>query len=68
MRVLLNGRPADLDDEATVAAAVAELAPEAAPRGIAVAVEAEVVPRGEWSTRRLAEGQRVEVLVAVQGG
>jgi sulfur carrier protein len=33
-----------------------------------VAVEAEVVPRGEWGRRRLHEGERVEVVTAIQGG
>ena len=37
-------------------------------RGVAVAVEAEVVPRSEWDGVELAEGQRVEVLGAIQGG
>ena len=37
-------------------------------RGVAVAVDAEVVPRGEWETTQLDEGARVEVLRAVQGG
>jgi sulfur carrier protein len=38
------------------------------PRGIAVAVDAEVVPRGEWSSFALIDGACVEVLTAVQGG
>jgi sulfur carrier protein len=37
-------------------------------RGVAVAVDAEVVPRAAWATTILADGDRVEVLVAVQGG
>jgi thiamine biosynthesis protein ThiS len=32
-----------------------------------VAVDGEVVPRGEWDSE-LREGQRVEILQAVQGG
>lgn len=68
MRVVLNGELAELADGATVATAVAEVAPEAGSRGVAVAVDAEVVPRGQWDSRRLSEGERVEVLVAVQGG
>ena len=31
-------------------------------RGVAVAVDAEVVPRSEWDGVELSEGQRVEVL------
>ena len=68
MRVVLNGEPRELRAGATVADAVgASGAPESR-GGVAVAVEAEVVPRGEWDTRRLAEGERVEILQAVQGG
>jgi sulfur carrier protein len=37
-------------------------------RGVAVAVGDEVVPRAAWTTTTLTEGDRVEVLVAVQGG
>ncbi|WP_354699971.1 hypothetical protein DSM112329_00229 [Paraconexibacter sp. AEG42_29] len=37
-------------------------------RGVAVAVDAEVVPRTAWATTVLADGDQVEVLVAVQGG
>ncbi len=37
-------------------------------RGVAVAVDAEVVPRGEWPARIVPDGARVEVLSAMQGG
>lgn len=37
-------------------------------RGVAVAVESEVVPRASWATTELQAGDDVEVLVAVQGG
>ena len=37
-------------------------------RGIAVAVNAEVVPRSRWTDRQLAEDDRVEILTAAQGG
>jgi sulfur carrier protein len=36
--------------------------------GIAVAVNGEVVPRGSWPDTRLADGDRVEVVTAMQGG
>jgi thiamine biosynthesis protein ThiS len=31
-------------------------------------VDGEVVPRGQWDLIKLADGARVEVLQAVQGG
>ncbi|MFE2101750.1 MULTISPECIES: sulfur carrier protein ThiS [unclassified Streptomyces] len=39
-----------------------------APSGVAAAVNETVVPRAQWATTALAEGDRVEVLTAVQGG
>ena len=68
MRIVLNGEPRELRDEATVAEAVdASGAPESRD-GVAVAVDGEVVPRSRWDDRPLAEGDQVEVLRAVQGG
>jgi sulfur carrier protein len=37
-------------------------------RGMAVAVDAEVVPRSAWSTTQVCDGARVEIVTAVQGG
>lgn len=68
MTVSLNGEPVDLADGATVADAVARAGAGDAPRGIAVAVDGEVVPRAEWESRVLCEGEGVEVLRAIQGG
>ena len=68
MRVLVNGEATELADGATVAAAIETLALPAAGRGVAVAVDAEVVPRGQWGAHELQEGARVEVLRAIQGG
>lgn len=68
MKVLLNGETAELAEGATVRAAVESLDLPAAARGVAVAVDAEVVPRTEWETHELREGARVEVLRAIQGG
>ncbi|WP_428986131.1 sulfur carrier protein ThiS [Streptomyces pyxinae] len=39
-----------------------------APSGVAAAVNETVVPRGQWAGTRLGEGDRIEVLTAVQGG
>ena len=68
MRVVLNGSEAELTDGATVQSAIEALDLPASGRGVAVAVDAEVVPRTEWGTHELTEGARVEVLRAIQGG
>jgi sulfur carrier protein len=68
VNVMLNGSAADLPDGATVGDAVAALELPAQARGVAVAVDAEVVPRGQWATHALAEGAQIEIVRAVQGG
>lgn len=68
MRIVLNGEPRELRDGATVVDAVDASGVSTSREGIAVAVEGEVVPRGRWDERSLAEGEQVEVLQAVQGG
>ena len=66
--VVVNGRPAEVADGATVADLLARARPAGGRAGVAVAVDAEVVPRGQWRTRPVPEGARVEVLTAIQGG
>ncbi len=66
--VRLNGEEQRLPEGATVADAVRATGADGAARGVAVAVEGEVVPRGEWDSTVLRAGGRVEVLQAVQGG
>jgi thiazole synthase len=67
MRIELNGEPHELAAGATLADAVAA-AGAGDSRGIAVALDGEVSPRGEWNTTPLSDGSKVEVLAAIQGG
>jgi sulfur carrier protein len=68
MRVVLNGEQQELTDRASVRdAVIASGAPDEG-RGVAVAIDGEVVPRGRWDEVALADGARVEVVQAVQGG
>jgi len=66
IRAFVNGEYRELSDGATVESVVREIA--ASSHGVAVAVDGEVVPRGEWPARALRDGQELEVLHAVQGG
>ena len=68
MRVVLNGEGRQLDDGATVREAVTATGAPSEGRGVAVALDGEVVPRRSWDDVPLREGQRVEVVQAVQGG
>jgi len=65
--ITINGERRELGERATIDAVVrAAGAPDG--RGVAVALDGEVVPRGEWATTEVRDGQQVEVLHAVQGG
>ncbi|PKV85307.1 sulfur carrier protein ThiS [Streptomyces sp. TLI_146] len=64
--VSVNGEVRDLAAGTTLDVLVATLTP--APSGVAAAVNETVVPRGEWPRTTLGDGDRVEVLTAVQGG
>jgi sulfur carrier protein len=64
--VTLNGEPTEVAPDATVGALVD--ATVADRRGVAVAVDGEVVPRSDWDATPLAPGARVELVGAVQGG
>jgi sulfur carrier protein len=66
MIVTVNGERRELPAEATVASLVELL--DSPARGVAVALDHEVVPRGAWPSTPLREGAHVEVLAAIQGG
>ncbi|MEX0973607.1 MAG: sulfur carrier protein ThiS [Solirubrobacterales bacterium] len=68
MRIELNGEPRELPAGATLADAVRESGAEREGRGVAVALDGEVVPRAEWDSTLLVDGHSVEVLAAIQGG
>lgn len=65
MTVVVNGEERDVDGS-TIDEVVRSLTDEE--RGIAVAVNGEVVPRADWAHVVVHDGQHVEVLRAVQGG
>ena len=66
--IFLNGNARSEGAGQTVAAVLSLLDLGADARGVAVAVDGEVVPRAGWATFAIPEGARVEVLTAMQGG
>ena len=66
--IVLNGESFDVRPGETVAAVLDRLGVSANARGVAVAVDGEVVPRACWELFALAEDARMEVLRAMQGG
>jgi sulfur carrier protein len=66
LRVTVNSDETEVPTGASVADLVASLGIE--PRGVAVAVDGEVVTRRTWGERLLAAGESVEILSIAQGG
>jgi sulfur carrier protein len=66
MNVSVNGATRDLTPGTTLDLLVAALT--TATSGVAAALNETVVPRGQWPATALGDGDRVEILTAVQGG
>jgi len=66
VQVTVNGRDVEFATDlplSTLVGAVVE-----ARSGIAVALNNEVVPRSLWATTSVTDGDRIEIVTAVQGG
>jgi sulfur carrier protein len=68
VNVTVNGESRRLDAGATVASVVELLDVSAQGRGVAVALDGEVVTRSQWRETELSEGSLVEVVAAIGGG
>ena len=66
--ILVNGREVWDRDGATITQLLGDLGVDADARGVAVAVDGEVVPQGEWHSCAVQAGSKVEAVTAVQGG
>lgn len=66
MRVQVNGEDREVPADSTLGALVDTLVADR--RGVAVALDGEVVPRSSWDTTPLDNGASIEVVGAVQGG
>jgi sulfur carrier protein len=64
--IFVNGN--EEPDAASVAELLERLGVAAGARGVAVALDGEVVPRSQWHAAALAPGSKVEVVGAIQGG
>ena len=67
MKLTINGTTAD-HDVATIADLVRELRGSDDAAGVAVALNETVVPKQQWRDTQLQDGDRIEVITAVQGG
>lgn len=78
LHITLNGEPAELPTGTTLRELVhrltgreiteAGIAADGGRLGVAVTLDDAVVPRGSWAETVLADGDRVDVVTAVQGG
>jgi sulfur carrier protein len=66
IKVTANGDDREFPPGTTLADLITQLTESA--RGIAAAVNGEVVPRRAWPDTPLADGSVVEIVTAVQGG
>jgi thiamine biosynthesis protein ThiS len=66
VRITVNGEALETADGTTVAALLAAVGVDR--RQVAVELNREIVPRAEHDARRLAEGDRVEIVTMVGGG
>ena len=78
MNITLNGKPHAVGAEASVTTLVSQItgrelvpsgqAADGQRLGVAVARNSEVVPRSQWHSTVLTEGDDIELVTAVQGG
>lgn len=66
MHVTVNQKPIEVEDEPTVRTLL--IGKELPDKSVVVAVNGDVVRREEWDSRRIEEGDEVEIVHAVAGG
>jgi sulfur carrier protein len=64
--VFINGAPRQLPDHSSIAALIDELGYTG--KRIALERNGDIVPRSQYAEKPLAEGDRLEIVVAVGGG
>jgi sulfur carrier protein len=67
MIITVNGDPAEVPEDTSLEALLLATGHEVR-RGLAIAMNGEVVPRGQWAQQRVSAGDVVELLAASQGG
>lgn len=71
MNITVNGTVRHIDDTATLADLVTGITghtPDDDRLGVAVALDATVVPRSRWATTGLHADAEIEIITAMQGG
>lgn len=68
MKVFVNGQERSMSDGASISKLVDGETTDGHHRGIAVALNGEVVPRAAWEATSIADGDKIEILHAIGGG
>lgn len=78
MNITLNGKPRAVGAKATLTTLVSQVtgrelasnghAADGQRLGMAIARNSELVPRSQWHSTALAEGDDIELVTAIQGG
>jgi len=68
MELTINGEKRTIEHANTLDALMKSLGYSSDTRGIAVAVNSAVVPKAAWVSTRIAQGDTVDIIHAVQGG
>jgi len=68
MNITINGEPHQVETMTTIADLVSRVTGEVDPKGIAVAVDRDVVPRSEWASTTVRSGSVLEIVTAAAGG
>lgn len=66
MNITVNGQEQQVPERLTVAGLLERM--KLPPRGVAVEVNLQIVPRARWAEQELAEGDRLEVVTLAGGG
>ncbi len=68
MRIIVNGKPLEVEEDISLLALLEKNRIEVRPVGLAVAVNEEIVPKSKYAEYKLKEGDRVEIVNIVGGG
>jgi sulfur carrier protein len=70
MEIFVNGKPRAVKDTAPQMASFLQAYEKIQPteKGVAVALNGQVVPRAQWESTTLKDGDVIEVVRAFQGG
>lgn len=68
MKLILNGQPVEEIENMNVRALLGMRGIDTEQKGVAVALNGSVVPRSRWDEQELRDGDRIEIITAMQGG